>query len=53
MHDLAIMTLASGARGGHRLVLAALIVVIVILAVGWAVHAARLRSGRGGRGKQP
>jgi hypothetical protein len=49
MHDLAIMTLASGGKGGHRLVLLALIVVIVVLAVGWAVHAARLRAGRGKR----
>jgi hypothetical protein len=46
MHELAVMTLASGGRGAHRLVLAALIVVIVVLAGGWMIYAARLRAGR-------
>ena len=50
MHELAIMTLASGGKGAHRLMLAALIVVIVVLAGGWMIYAARARSGRG---KQP
>jgi hypothetical protein len=50
MHDLAIMTLASGGKGGHRLVLPALILVIVVLAGGWMIYAIRVRAGRG---KQP
>jgi hypothetical protein len=50
MHDLAMMTLASGAKGGHRLVLAGLIVVILVLVGGWIIYAARHRAGRG---KQP
>jgi hypothetical protein len=49
MHDLAITVLASGGKGGHRLVLAALIVVIVLFAGGWALYAARARA----RGKRP
>lgn len=49
MHDFAITVLASGGKGGHRLVLVALIVVIVVLAGGWAFYAARARA----RGKRP
>jgi hypothetical protein len=49
MHDLAITVLANSGKGGHRLVLAALIVVIVLLAGGWALYAARARA----RGKRP
>ena len=49
MHDLAITVLASGGKGGHRLVLAALIAVIVVLAAGWALYAARARA----RGERP
>ena len=47
MHGLAITVLASGGRGSHRLVLAALVVVIVVLAGGWALYAARNRAGHG------
>ena len=46
MHDFAITVLASGGKGGHRLVLVAL---IVVLAGGWAFYAARARA----RGKRP
>lgn len=44
MHDLAITVLASGGKGDHRLMLLALIVVIVLLAGGWALYAARARA---------
>jgi hypothetical protein len=47
MHDVAIMTLAAGGKGGGRLVLLAMLAVIVVLAAGWALHAARVRAGRG------
>jgi hypothetical protein len=46
MHDVAIMTLAAGGKGGGRLVLLAMLAVIVVLAAGWALHAARVRAGR-------
>jgi hypothetical protein len=49
MHHLAITVLASGGNGGHRLALAVLIPVIVVLAGGWALYAARVRA----RGKRP
>lgn len=48
--DVAIMTLASGARGGGRLlVIGVLLLVIVLLAAGWILCAARARAGRGKR----
>ncbi len=47
MHDLAIVTLASGGKGGGRLlVIGLLLVVIVVLAVGWITYATRVRSGK-------
>jgi len=47
MHNLAITTLAAGSKGGGRLVLVAMLVVILVLAAGWALYAARVRAGRG------
>ena len=47
MHDLAILTLASGSKGsGRLLVIGGLLFVIVVLAVGWIICAARLRAER-------
>jgi hypothetical protein len=47
MHDVAIMTLASGGKGGGKLLIGVLLVVIVVLAAGWIVYATRVRAGRG------
>jgi hypothetical protein len=48
MQDLPINVLASGGHGGHRLpVLVLLLAVIVALAAGWIIYAARARSARG------
>jgi hypothetical protein len=49
MHDLAVTVLASGGKGGHRLVAVVLIALVVILAGGWALCAATARA----RGKRP
>jgi len=48
MHDLAMITLASGGKsgGGRLLVLAALLVVILALAAGWIWCAGRPRDRR-------
>lgn len=48
MRDLAITVLATGGKGGHGLALVVLIVVILVLAGGWALYAARTRA----RGKR-
>jgi hypothetical protein len=46
MHEVALaMVLASG-KGGPHPVLIALVVVIVLLAVGWISYAARVRTSR-------
>lgn len=55
MHEIAITTLAAGGKGGGiRLVIfIALLIVIVILAVGWVMCAARARAARSERAGKP
>ena len=45
MHEIAITILARGGKGGHKAGdLQALLIVIVILAGGWVLYAARARA---------
>jgi flagellar basal body-associated protein FliL len=47
MHEFAVTALAAGGKGGGRLAIwIVLIAVIVVLAVGWIMTAARLRAER-------
>ena len=45
MRDLASATLAAGRTHGARIAILALVVLVVILAAGWMIYAARRRRG--------
>jgi hypothetical protein len=45
MHDLALV-LASGGTGARKVIMWVMLAVIVVLAVGWATYAAKVRAGR-------
>ena len=47
MHDLAVQALASGRRGGHRIALPVLVVIVAAVIVGWIIYARRARRNRG------
>jgi hypothetical protein len=46
MYDLAVQALASGGRGGRRILIGVLLVIVVAVIAGWVLYARRARASR-------
>lgn len=43
MHEIALMTLASGGNGQRKIVFGVLLIIIIVLVVGWLMYARKAR----------